>query len=81
MTSGLRRGAAALCLIVVASVATPARADGPAIGQFVVRCGYSHSLPDDPIVFPGQQGASHLHDFFGNTATDAFSTQASLLAG
>ena len=22
-------------------------------GQFVLRCGYSHSLPDDPIVFPG----------------------------
>ncbi|MGQ0670021.1 MAG: DUF1996 domain-containing protein [Actinomycetota bacterium] len=77
----MRRGAAALCLIVVASMAAPARADGPAIGQFVVRCGYSHSLPDDPIVLPGQPGASHLHDFFGNTTTDAFSSQASLLAG
>jgi hypothetical protein len=36
---------------------------------------------DDPIVFPGQPGASHLHDFFGNTGVDAFSTFKSMLAG
>lgn len=36
---------------------------------------------DDPIVFPGQPGAAHLHDFFGNTSTDAFSTAESLAAG
>jgi hypothetical protein len=41
---------------------------------FNVKCEYSHSLPDDPIVFPGQPGASHLHDFYGNTTTDAFTT-------
>ena len=29
---------------------------------------------DDPIVYPGQPGMSHLHVFFGNTATNAFST-------
>ena len=40
------------------------------VGQFVLRCGYSHSLTDDPIVFPGQPGASHLHDFFGNTGVE-----------
>jgi len=33
---------------------------------------------DDPIVFPGQPGASHLHTFFGNTLTNAFSTADSL---
>jgi len=33
---------------------------------------------DDPIVFPGRSGAAHLHFFFGNTLTDAFSTTASL---
>jgi hypothetical protein len=33
---------------------------------------------DDPIVYPGQSGAAHLHMFFGNTATDAFSTYESL---
>jgi Domain of unknown function (DUF1996) len=50
-------------------------------GQFVLRCAYSHSLPDDPIVFPGQPGASHLHDFYGNTGVNASSTFASMLAG
>jgi hypothetical protein len=50
-------------------------------GQFVLRCGYSHTLPDDPIVFPGQPGASHLHDFYGNTGVNAFSTFETMLAG
>src|SRR6185369_4163416 len=54
----------------------PARA--AQTGQFVLRCPYSHSLPDDPIVFPGQPGVSHLHDFLGNTSTDAFSTYGSM---
>jgi hypothetical protein len=47
-------------------------------GVFASFCPYSHSAPDDPIVFPKQQGGSHLHDFFANTATDAFSTDDSL---
>lgn len=33
---------------------------------------------DDPIVFPGQPGRSHLHVFFGNTGTNANSTAASI---
>jgi hypothetical protein len=49
--------------------------------NFVVSCMFSHRLPDDPIVHPGVPGASHLHDFFGNTTTNANSTYASLLAG
>jgi Domain of unknown function (DUF1996) len=44
------------------------------IPQFVVECRYSHQAPDDPIVHPGHSGRSHLHVFFGNTATDADST-------
>ena len=47
----------------------------------MLRCTYSHTLADDPIVFPDQPGASHLHDFFGNKTVDAFSTVGSLLAG
>jgi Domain of unknown function (DUF1996) len=47
--------------------------------SFTVQCGYTRSLNDDPIVFPNQSGASHLHDFFGNRTTDAFSTYASLV--
>jgi hypothetical protein len=49
-----------------------------AVGQFVVECGYSHAAQDDPIVFPGRSGASHLHVFFGNTTVDASSTIATL---
>ncbi len=44
-------------------------------------CAYSHTAMDDPIVKPGQPGAAHSHDFFGNTTTDAFSTTESLAAG
>jgi hypothetical protein len=53
----------------------------PHDGRFVVECTHSHSAPDDPIVLPGQPGASHLHDFFGNVATDAHSTAADLVGG
>ena len=49
--------------------------------SFRVQCEYSHAAPDDPIVFPYQPGASHLHEFFGNTTTDAFSTLPSMRAG
>ena len=49
------------------------------VGQFVVECGWSHSSFDDPIVHPGHAGASHRHDFFGNTTTSATSTYEQLL--
>ena len=32
-------------------------------------------------MFPGEPGASHMHNFFGATSTDAFSDAESLLAG
>ena len=47
--------------------------------QFVVECDFHHMAADDPIVFPGQPGASHLHVFFGNDAVDAHSTTEQLL--
>lgn len=47
---------------------------------FDVTCNPSHVANDDPLVFPGQPGAAHEHQFFGNTTTDANSTGASLLA-
>jgi hypothetical protein len=56
-------------------------APAPHNGRFHVDCPYSHSAPDDPIVFPGEPGMSHQHDFFGATGTDAFSDAESLLAG
>ncbi len=71
----------AVVALLAASILFPTRS-GAATGggQFVIRCRYSHSLPDDPIVFPGQPGASHLHDFFGNRSVEASSTFASMLA-
>lgn len=54
----------------------PARREG----LMVSRCRFSRALPDDPIMKPGLAGQSHLHEFFGNTSTNASSTTASLLA-
>ena len=48
------------------------------IGAFRTSCDYSHMSSDDPIVYPGQPGAGHLHTFFGNTLTNAFTTPESL---
>jgi hypothetical protein len=50
--------------------------DGSA--QFRTNCRFSHMRYDDPIVAPGQPGASHLHAFFGNTAIDANTTPGSV---
>ena len=47
--------------------------------NFVSLCRFSHTAPDDPIVFPGQPGLSHDHTFFGNTTTNANSTPAGLV--
>ena len=75
-----RLASIAMLAVLAALVPSWAGADEPA-GQFWVRCRFSHAAMDDPIVFPGQPGASHMHDFFGNKTTDANSTQASMLAG
>jgi Domain of unknown function (DUF1996) len=48
-------------------------------GWFDTSCRLSHRAHDDAIVFPGQPGASHLHDFFGNRGLDAHSTNENLL--
>ena len=47
-------------------------------GNFRMRCEFSHLASDDPLVAPGQPGASHLHMFFGNTNTSAYSTPNSI---
>lgn len=69
-----------LALLVVLSqmlVMGPADSGEQAVGWHV-ECPLSHRRHDDPIVHPTQLGASHLHDFFGNRSTDAFSTHQSL---
>jgi Domain of unknown function (DUF1996) len=61
---------------VKATTEVPAPSDGT--GAFRTVCEYSHMAFDDPIVKPGQPGASHLHVFYGNTLTDGNSTASSL---
>ncbi|MEJ7721918.1 MAG: right-handed parallel beta-helix repeat-containing protein [Ilumatobacteraceae bacterium] len=73
-------------VLVLGACAGPTSASPPAapdaihlgpqgnVGQFVVQCAPSHAGFDDPILYPGQPGASHLHQFFGNPDIDAMST-------
>jgi hypothetical protein len=56
----------------------PASTASEPSGNFRTFCGHSHLAYDDPIVYPGQEGAAHLHNFFGNTATSAHSTYQTL---
>ncbi|MGV1009146.1 MAG: DUF1996 domain-containing protein [Dermatophilaceae bacterium] len=73
--------AVALLLLAVESPISAAPAEAAAKGMFKVVCDFSHSLMDDPIVYPGKPDASHLHEFSGNTTTDANSTLDSLQNG
>jgi hypothetical protein len=50
-------------------------------GYFAIRCAFSHRNDDDAIVFPRQPGLSHNHTYFGNRATNASSTAATLRGG
>lgn len=72
-----RRILPVVAFLVLAFVAGIAVAASPG---WLVRTDYSHSLNDDPILLPGQPGASHLHDFLCNTSTNANSTFASMQA-
>jgi len=49
-------------------------------GQFAVECGFDRFQADDPIVFPGRPGASHLHQFFGSVGVTAESSYDDLQA-
>ncbi|MEV0565108.1 DUF1996 domain-containing protein [Dactylosporangium sp. NPDC049742] len=51
------------------------------VAEFLADCPFSHRLPDDPIVFPGLPGASHMHSFFGSTVTNGNSTVNDLANG
>lgn len=73
--------AAALTAAALAGITTTqsaAEARGQTFGSIQVVCRSSHTSSDDPIVYPGQPGAAHQHDFFGNRSTNAFSTTAKL---
>lgn len=48
------------------------------VGAFRFVCQPGQISYDDPIVYPGQPGKSHLHQWYGNTAANASSTYESL---
>lgn len=60
--------------------AIPPSASPDVVGAFRFICRAGQVLADDPIVYPGQPGKSHLHQFYGNLSADAFSTYPSLRA-
>ena len=70
---------ALLAALTTAPTASAALPGGPG-ATFAVRCDFSHRNFDDPIVYPGQSGKAHQHDFFGNTSTKFDSTYASMTA-
>lgn len=47
--------------------------------KFRIKCEFSHLNYDDPILFPGDPKAAHLHMYFGNTHADADSTYETLI--
>jgi hypothetical protein len=67
-------------LVLVGALALPVTAAQAATPRFQIRCETSHLAQEDPIVSPGVPSA-HLHEFFGNTTTNALSTYESMLAG
>jgi hypothetical protein len=48
------------------------------LGAFRFVCGAGQLLYDDPIMYPGQPGKSHLHQFYGNLSATGNSTYDSL---
>lgn len=47
-------------------------------GIIRINCDFAHSSYNDPIVFPGQENAAHLHRFYGHTLVDHNTTEESL---
>lgn len=47
-------------------------------GILRINCDFAHSSYDDPVVFPNQDEAAHLHRFYGNTLVDETSEITSL---
>ncbi|MFF3977221.1 DUF1996 domain-containing protein [Streptomyces sp. NPDC001828] len=67
------------------NAAAPAPRRGASTGTFTSDCGRNQNgkrNPDNVIVAPGvSNGAHHMHDYVGNQATDAFSSDADLARG
>lgn len=65
--------------LVATQVQPEAVVDNSWRGIFRINCDFAHASYDDPIVFPGQDNAAHLHRFYGNTLLDETSDIRSLL--
>lgn len=67
---------------VQTNVTTPRPGPGASLGRFTVDCGTNANRkfsPDNPVAQPGiRNGAEHLHDFVGNVAITADSSDADL---
>ncbi|MEU9194028.1 DUF1996 domain-containing protein [Streptomyces hundungensis] len=67
------------------NVATPPARRAASTGSFTSDCGRNENgkrNPDNVIVAPGvSNGAHHMHDYVGNQATDAFSSDGDLARG
>ncbi|MEU5434738.1 DUF1996 domain-containing protein [Streptomyces sp. NPDC020719] len=67
------------------NVRTPRAQRGGSTGLFTSNCGVNQNAkrnPDNVIVAPGvSNGAHHMHDYVGNQATDAFSSDTDLANG
>ncbi len=67
-------------LVLVGASVLPMPAAHAATPRFQIRCQSSHLAQEDPIVSPGTRSA-HMHEFFGNTTTNADSTHRSMVRG
>ncbi|MEV6036804.1 DUF1996 domain-containing protein [Nonomuraea sp. NPDC052116] len=70
-----------LLIGMIAVAPRPAEARVIRVAEFLADCPFSHRLPDDPIVFPGLPGASHMHSFFGSRVTNAYTQLSDLQNG
>jgi hypothetical protein len=63
---------------IITGGAIPKTAAPDTVGAFRTFCQTSHFARVDPIVFPGNPAAGHLHRYMGNRLTDENSTYESL---
>lgn len=62
--------------LLTAYTAPPAFSDKNDNGSFRIKVRPSHLSYNDPIVFPCQSNAAHLHTFMGNTGTNEYTVNA-----
>lgn len=78
MRRAVALGLLTLALLTLAALVPAVPAARAGDGFFNILCKQSHRSKDDPIVYPGQQGAAHLHEFLANETTAFDSTFRSM---